>query len=134
MKDSTKIFIILLVIISLAFVSVIQSCKVNKLKKEVDSYKAKTELLNDSLDVVISENKRLRDMMMRANTALEKMVEKEEKAKDVYDERNEKIDDADTDWLMCPLPDDVREAFGTYCYGYAGSKATHSITDSMRKA
>lgn len=131
MKDSTKIFIILLIIIGLAIVSVVQSCKVSTLKKEVDTYKKRAEMLNDSLDIATDENNRLRDMMARANDALEKMVKEVEAAKDDYDRRNEKIYDADIDWLMCPLPDEVREAFGEYCYSDAGSETSDNASHPL---
>lgn len=134
MKESTKIFIILGVIVALAIISVVQSCKVSSLKKEVSTYKHKTEVLNDSLDVVMDENKRLREMMTKANEALEKMVQKAEETKDELDERNDKIDNANPDWLLCPLPDEVRDAFRSYCYSHADIEASDCLTYTMRQA
>lgn len=124
MTDKIKIVIILAVIVALAIFSTIQSCQKSKLERKVSEYEQKNAELSESLDVANQENAHLRDMMTRANKALEKMIKRAEEAKANDNKRNEKIDDADPDWLQCPLPDELREAFGAYCYSYAGSHAS----------
>ena len=124
MTDKIKIAIILAVIVALAIFSTIQSCQKSKLERKVSEYEQKNAELSESLDVANQENAHLRDMMARANKALEKLVKQAEEAKVNDNKRNEKIDNADSDWLQCPLPDELRKAFGEYCYSYAGSHAS----------
>lgn len=114
-----------------ALAAVIQGFKINSLKDEINTYKNKAEGIEIALRNSEDENKRLRELIVRANNALDEGLKQIEEAKKRYDERNEKIDDAPTDWLQCPLPDEVREAFGAYCYSDAGSEATDSSTRAM---
>lgn len=113
----------------LALAVVIQCIRLNAAKKELSEYRAKSEGLEIALRDSEAENQRLRELIVRANNALEEGLKRIEEAKRQYDERNEKIDDAPADWLQCPLPDEVRDAFGAYCY--AGGEAADDSAGAM---
>lgn len=70
-----------------------------------------------ALQTVSSENDKLREMMSRANEAVERVIDVIEKTQRDHDERIQTIHDdpSASDWLVCDLPDSVRNAFGDYC-------------------
>ena len=99
----------------LSIVFTVQHIRIKSANAEIEKLQSKCAELEEALAESEQENIHLRDMMELANKALETAVEKLEKGKHEYDERNQQIDNADDDWLMCPLPDDVRNAFADYC-------------------
>lgn len=69
--------------------------------------------LSRRLEAEQAENERLREVLKRAYEAVERADKAIQEATERYAEQIEKIDDVDPDWLLCPLPDGVREALGS---------------------
>lgn len=72
---------------------------------EAESLRARAEVLE-------RENAEIREIMARANDAVLRATKAVEEAAGEHVDRVEKIDSVDRDWLMCPLPDGVRDVFG----------------------
>lgn len=72
---------------------------------EAESLRARVEALE-------RENAEIHEIMARANDAVLRATKAVEEAAGEHVERVEKIDSADSNWLMCPLPDGVRDVFG----------------------
>lgn len=115
----------------LALAVVIQCFRLSGMKKDLELSNEKLEVVEAALRNSEAENQKLRELITRANNALEEGLKQVEEAKKVNDQRMDKIDDAPSDWLQCPLPDDVREAFGAYCYSDAGNEAAERVTRAM---
>lgn len=124
--------IVAAVILALSIASVVQFLRVRALRAEVDSHKATEQMLTDAVARLNVENEKIRDMVRRATDALSVVVERLEKAGSEHVERVAQIDSADHDWLVCPIPDEVREALGYH--GDAGNKATGDVACSVREA
>lgn len=103
------------IVLILSIVFTVQHIRIKSANAEIEKLQTECAELKEALAESEQENTHLRDMMELANKALEKAVERLEQGKQEYDERNQQIDNADSDWLMCPLPDDVRNAFSDYC-------------------
>lgn len=69
------------------------------------------ENLRARLSAVEAENAAQREILARAYEVINRASEAVEEAAGEHAERIEKIDHVDGDWLMCPLPDGVRDAF-----------------------
>ena len=94
---------------------ILQHEKLKFASSQIDALRISNGQLEQQLQIANDENKHLRDMMEMAYDALERIKKQMEQAKHDSDERNAKIDNADSDWLVCPLPSDVRDAFADYC-------------------
>lgn len=94
---------------------ILQHEKLKFASSQIDALRVSNGQLEQQLQTANDENKHLRDMMEMAYDALERIKKQMEQAKHDSDERNAKIDNADSDWLVCPLPNDVRDAFADYC-------------------
>lgn len=103
------------IVLILSIVFTVQHIRIKNAQSEIEKLQTECAELKEALAESERENTHLRDMMELANKALETAVEKLEQGKHEYDERNQQIDNADNDWLMCPLPDDVRDSFSDYC-------------------
>lgn len=71
------------------------------------------ETLRTRVEALERENAEIREIMARANEAINRATRAVEEAASEHVERVEKIDSVDPDWLMCPLPDGVRDVFGS---------------------
>lgn len=130
--DKKKINIMFAAIAGLLALAVtFQGLRINSLKKEVKIQESKVQIFSEALERSEAENARMRELVSRANQALERTLNQVEKAKEQNDDRKDKIDDAPADWLMCPLPDEVREALGDYCYSDSGDKASDGASVAM---
>lgn len=83
---------------------------------------------SERIESLERENGLLIKTLENANMALERSRVAIERAIGENNERLAKIDDANDDWLQCPLPDSVREAFTRTCH----TDATGSAADSMQ--
>lgn len=92
------------------------SCSIKQAREAAETARCETETLRGRLEDVEAENAKLREILARAHEAVNRASKAVEEAAAGHVERVEKIDHADTDWLMCPLPDGVRDAFrdGSY--------------------
>lgn len=73
--------------------------------------RSEAEDLRARLSAVEAENAAQREILARAYEVINRASEAVEEAATEHVERTEKIDHADSNWLMCPLPDGVRDAF-----------------------
>lgn len=99
---------------SLAFVQ----CKSRQAQKAVDLAHSETEKTKGELQAVQAENAAMREILAKANTALEHAAVVVQDAKEKADEReNILVNDTPPDWLMCELPSSVQDMFADYCEG-----------------
>lgn len=80
-------------------------------REAAETARGEAETLRARLEAVEAENAEMREILARAYAAVNRASEAVEEAATDHVERIEKIDHVDGDWLMCPLPDGVREAF-----------------------
>lgn len=86
------------------------SCRVKHAEETAKIARGEAELLRAQLQDAEAENARMREILARAYDAVNRAGEAVEEAAKGHAERLEKIDQADDDWLLCPLPDSVRAA------------------------
>lgn len=89
------------------------SCKLEQAKESARIARDEAESLRAQLQDAEKENAAQREILARAYDAVNRANAALEKAAYEHVERIEQIDAANPDWLMCPLPDGVREAFGS---------------------
>lgn len=102
----SRVIIVILSILSLALVGA-SSCLIQQAKiarGEVETMRSRVESLE-------RENVEIREILARAYDAVNRASDAVEEAATGHAERIEKIDHANDDWLICPLPDGVRDAF-----------------------
>ena len=87
------------------------SCKVKQAQEAANFARSEAEALRARLEAAESENAAQREILARAYEAVNRASEAVGEAAKSHAERIETIDSADSDWLMCPLPDGVRNAF-----------------------
>lgn len=99
---------------SLAFVQ----CESRQAQKAVDLAHSETAAAKGELEAVKAENVAMREIMAKANTAVEHAAVAVQNAKEKADEReNILISDTPADWLQCELPSSVQDMFSDYCAG-----------------
>ena len=98
-----------------AVVIFVQTVRLSRMTAENERLRSENGALVDSLESERQENARLREIVERSNRALEATVRYLERSANENTKRIDAIDDADSDWLQCPLPDEVRDAFSDYC-------------------
>ena len=89
------------------------SCQVKHAEEAARIARSEAEDLRARLQDAEKENAAQREILARAYDAVNRANAALEKAAYEHVERIEQIDAANPDWLMCPLPDGVREAFGS---------------------
>lgn len=87
------------------------SCSIKQARETAETARSEAETLRGRLEDVERENAAQREILARAYEAVNRASEAVEEAATDHVERVEKIDHADGDWLMCPLPAGVRDAF-----------------------
>lgn len=105
-----RIAIIILSALALATAGV-SSCQTKRAQEAAKLARGEAETLRERVEVLERENREIREIMARANEAISRAAKAVEEAAAGHVERIEKIETVDPDWLMCPLPDGVREAF-----------------------
>lgn len=111
LNEVTKVLVVMLCVLSILLVGTckIEAYKRSKLEDEVQRNHAEIDRLEN-------DNRTLQTAIQRSNDALLKAGEAVERAINANDKRTEILDDVNVDWLLCPLPDGVREAFNAdYC-------------------
>lgn len=86
-------------------------CGIKQAREAAETAHNEAETLRARLEAVEAENAAQREILARAYEAVNRASEAVKEAAGDHVERVEKIDHADSDWLMCPLPDGVRDAF-----------------------
>jgi flagellar biosynthesis/type III secretory pathway M-ring protein FliF/YscJ len=105
---------LLYVIVGVVIVALIIAllCYVKQAKISEKNARLEAESLRARVEALECENVEIREIVARANDAVLRATKAVEEAAGEHVERIEKIDSVDPDWLMCPLPDGVRDAFG----------------------
>lgn len=84
------------------------------LRGDLSRANAEANDVRAALAAAQAENAALRDLTRRANEATLRAVNVAEEALGKHEERQQSIETASPDWLMCELPDSVRDAFAGY--------------------
>lgn len=87
------------------------SCSIKQAREAAETARGEAEALRGRLADAERENAEMREILARAHEAVNRASEAVEEAATGHVERVEKIDHADGDWLICPLPAGVRDAF-----------------------
>lgn len=88
------------------------SCSIKQAREAAETARGEAETLRGRLEDVECENAEMREILARANEAISRATKAVEEAAAEHVERIEKIETVDPDWLMCPLPDELRDMFG----------------------
>lgn len=105
-----RIIIIILSVLTLATAGV-SSCQTKRAQEAAKLARSEAESLQARVEALERENAEIREIMARANEAIGRATKAVEEAAGKHVERVETIETVDPDWLMCPLPDGVREVF-----------------------
>lgn len=130
MNRNIVIFAIICAILAAATICV-QTVRLSRSKAENIRLCEENGLLMRDIGIEREENARLRDIVARSHKALETTIEQLEGSAHAHAERIETIDDSDSDWLQCRLPDDVRDAFSDYCHN--GGQAADGSAGAVQK-
>lgn len=106
----TRIIIVILSMITLA-VAGVSSCQTKRAQEAAKLARSEAETLQARVEALEVENREIREIMARANEAITRANLAVEEAAAGHVERIEKIETVDPDWLMCPLPDELRDMF-----------------------
>lgn len=105
-----RIIIVILSMIALA-VAGVSSCQTKKAQDAAQLARSEAETLRARVEAVERENREIREIMARANEAISRANLAVQEAAAGHVERSKKIETVDPDWLMCPLPDELRDLF-----------------------
>lgn len=105
-----RIIIVILSMITLA-VAGVSSCQTRRAQEAAKLARSEAETLQARVEALEVENRGIREIMARANEAITRANLAVTEAAAGHVERVEKIETVDPDWLMCPLPDELRDAF-----------------------
>ena len=86
-------------------------------QEKINDARVEAEKTRIAFDAVNGENEKLREMMVKTNDAISRVIDIIETSQVKHEERIQTIenDPAAADWLVCELPDSVRDAFRDYC-------------------
>lgn len=105
-----KIAIAILLII-LAVSTGVSSCQVKHAQNDANFARSEAERLQVMVETLEAENAKMREILARANEAIARANLAVKEAAAGHVERIEKIENVDPDWIMCPLPDELRDMF-----------------------
>ena len=109
---------------------VIAECSRRGAQRDIQAARAETSAAREALAAAQAENATLREYSMRSHDAVLRATVAIQEALGKHEERQQSIDTSDPNWLMCALPDGVRDAFACYTDGDTG--ATAGAPDAMR--
>lgn len=105
-----RVIIAVLVLAALALAGV-SSYQTKRAQEAATLARSEAETLRARVEAVERENNDIREILARANEAISRANEAVKEAASDHVERIEKIETVDPDWLMCPLPDELRDVF-----------------------
>lgn len=112
-----KIAIIIYGIACFVFTIILFNWSHNRTVEKLEAERLETERLSNEIQAVKAENQAIRDIIQRANVAVERAAVVVQDAKEKADEREQiLVTDTPTDWLQCELPDSVQDMFADYCH------------------
>lgn len=106
----SRIIIVILSTLTLA-VAGVSSCQTKKAQDAARLARSEAETLQARVEALEVENREIREILARANEAVSRAAKAVEEAAAEHVERIETIETVDPDWLMCPLPDELRDVF-----------------------
>lgn len=112
-----KIGIIIYGIVCLLLTIGLFSWSEKRTRERLEIERQEMDRMLNELQAVKDENAAMREIMAKANVAVERAAVAVQDAKDKADEREQiLVTDTPTDWLMCDLPDSVQDMFADYCH------------------
>lgn len=117
MTIKQKLAIIIYGIACFVFTIILFNWSYKRTSEKLEIERQETERLASELQTVKDENASIREIMSKANVAVERAAVAVQDAKEKADEReNAIINDTPDDWLMCELPSSVQDMFADYCH------------------
>lgn len=117
MTIKQKLAIIIYGIACFVFTIVLFNWSYKRTLEKLEIERQATERLANELQAVKDENATMREIMAKANVAVERAAVAVQDAKEKADEReNIIINDTPSDWLQCELPSSVQDMFADYCH------------------
>ena len=110
MMTSARVIISILSMIALTLAGV-SACLTKQAREAAELARGEAETLRARVEALEVENREIREIMARANEAVSRATKAVQEAAAGHVERIEKIETVDPDWLMCPLPDELRDLF-----------------------
>ena len=108
----------------------IADCSRRDARRDIQAARAETSAAREALAAAQAENATLREYSTRSHEAVLRATAAIQEALGKHEERRQSIDNSSPDWLMCALPDGVRDAFA--CYTDGDTSATAGAPDAMR--
>lgn len=117
MTIKQKIAIIVYGIACFVLTIILFSWSYKRTLEKLEIERQETERLAGELQAVKEENASIREIMAKANVAVERAAVAVQDAKEKADEREQiLVTDTPADWLQCELPDSVQDMFADYCH------------------
>lgn len=117
MTIKQKLAIIIYGIACFVFTIVLFNWSYKRTQERLEFERLQIESLKGELEYVKTENASIREIMAKANVAVERAAVAIQDAKEKADEREQiLVTDTPTDWLQCELPDSVQDMFADYCH------------------
>lgn len=114
-KQAIAIVIYSLVCLGLSLLIV--ECSGRDAQRDIQAARTETSAAREALAAAQAENATLREYSRRADEAVLRATAAIQEALGTHEERRQSIDNSNPDWLMCELPDGVRDAFAGYTAG-----------------
>lgn len=130
MTAKQAIVIVIYSLVCLGLSMIIVECSRRDAQRDIQAARAETSEARAALAAAQAENATLREYSMRSHEAILRATVSIQEALGKHEERRQSIDNSDPDWLVCALPDGVRDAFA--CYTDGDTSATAGATDAMR--
>ena len=117
MTIKQKIAIIIYGIACFVLTIILFSWSYKRTLEKLEIERQETERLAGELQAIKDENASIREIMSKANVAVERAAVAIQDAKEKADEREQiLVTDTPADWLQCELPDSVQDMFADYCH------------------
>lgn len=117
MTIKQKLAIIIYGIACFVFTIILFNWSYKRTAEKLEIERQTTERLASELQAVKDENASIREIMNKANMAVERASVAVQDAKEKADEREQiLVTDTPTDWLQCELPYSVQDMFADYCH------------------
>ena len=126
MTAKQAIAIVIYGLVCLGLSLIIVECSRQDAQRNIQAAQAETSAAREALAAAQAENATLREYSTRSHEAVLRATAAIQEVLGKYDERRQSIDTADPDWLVCALPDGVRDAFACYTDGDTSAAACAS--------
>ena len=130
MAEKQTIAIVIYSLVCLGLSMIIVECSGRDAQRDIQAARSENATLREALAAAQAENATLREYSMRSHDAILRATVAIQEALGKHDERRQSIDTSDPDWLVCALPDGVRDAFA--CHTDGDTSATAGAPDAMR--